>query len=159
MTAILHRGLRNDFLFFQFQFTFSLFSLDFYFPFLFGLLFPFSLWSFISLFSLDVYSITVTFWLFSNFFFRTDGIFKEFWGHLIFFLIRMHSSHKKCIARFFDFFSQLIFRLTSAESISKISNMKNKNPVIHISCDWTLFSSCKKQMTVNFQEFPDRNSK
>ena len=33
----------------------SLFYLDFYFPFLFGLLFPFSLWTFISLFYLNFY--------------------------------------------------------------------------------------------------------
>ena len=46
LTAILHRGLRNDF-FFQFQFTSSNFHLDFY--------FPSSLWTFISLFSLDFY--------------------------------------------------------------------------------------------------------
>ena len=52
MTAILHRGLRNDFfsnsdLLFPISiWTFiSLFSLDFYFPFLFGLLFSFSLWT------------------------------------------------------------------------------------------------------------------
>ena len=55
LTAILHRGLRNDF-FFSFSnllfpifiWTFiSLFYLDFYFPFLSGLLFPFSIWTFI----------------------------------------------------------------------------------------------------------------
>ena len=84
LTAILHRGLRNDYFFFHLnQFTFSNFYLDFYFPFLFGLLFslfsldfyfsflfgllfslyfPF-LWTFISLFSLDFYSIAVTFWI------------------------------------------------------------------------------------------------
>ena len=52
LTAILHRGLRNDFFFFsQFTFSFSIwtsishFSLDFYFPF--WLLFPFFLWTFI----------------------------------------------------------------------------------------------------------------
>ena len=50
LTGILHRGLRNDF-FLQFQLTFSNFYLDFYF--LFGLLF--SLWTFISPFSLDFY--------------------------------------------------------------------------------------------------------
>ena len=49
LTAILHRGLRNDF-FFSLQFTFSNFYLDFYFPFLFGHLFPFSIWTFIFLF-------------------------------------------------------------------------------------------------------------
>ena len=51
LTTILQCGLRNDF-FFQFQFTFSNFYLDFYFLFLSGLLFPFSLWTFVSLFSL-----------------------------------------------------------------------------------------------------------
>ena len=54
MTAILHRGLRNDF-FFQFRFTFSNFNLDFYFPFLFGLLFPF--------FCLDCYYLLFPFFL------------------------------------------------------------------------------------------------
>ena len=63
LTAILHRGLRNDFFFsghiyffhilFGLLFPFSiwiyisLFCLDFYFPFLFGLLFPFSIWTLI----------------------------------------------------------------------------------------------------------------
>ena len=46
LTVILHCGLRNDFFLLLFAFSFwtfiSLFSLDFYFPFLFGLLFPFS---------------------------------------------------------------------------------------------------------------------
>ena len=40
LTAILHRGLRNDFFFITFIF-FSNFYLDFFFPFLFGLLSPF----------------------------------------------------------------------------------------------------------------------
>ena len=62
LTAILHRGLRNCFFFSLRSFTFS----NFFFPFLFGLLFPFSLfslnfyfpfslWTFVSLFSLDFY--------------------------------------------------------------------------------------------------------
>ena len=91
LTAILHRGLRNDFFFSLRSFTFSNFYLDFYFPFLFGLLFPFFIWTFIfpflfgllfpfshwtfisllflfSLFSLDFYSIAVTFWISSKFF-------------------------------------------------------------------------------------------
>ena len=46
LTAISHRGLRNCF-FFEVAFTFSMFFLDFYFPFIFGLLFPFSIWTFI----------------------------------------------------------------------------------------------------------------
>ena len=56
MTAILHRGLRNDFFFlFQFRFTFSNFYFDFYFPFLFGLLFPFFFGLSFFFFSLDFY--------------------------------------------------------------------------------------------------------
>ena len=45
LTTVLHRGLRNDFFFLN-QFTFSNFYLDLYFP---------SLWTSISLFSLDFY--------------------------------------------------------------------------------------------------------
>ena len=45
LTAISHRGLRNDFFFIR-SFTFHI---------LFGLLFPFSIWTFISLFYLDFY--------------------------------------------------------------------------------------------------------
>ena len=41
LTAILHRGLRNDFFFFFFLQTI------YFFQFLFGLLFPFSIWTFI----------------------------------------------------------------------------------------------------------------
>ena len=69
LTAILHRGLRNDFSFFQVAYTFfnilfgllspssiwsftSLFYLDFYFPFLFGFLFPFSICFFFCFFSI-----------------------------------------------------------------------------------------------------------
>ena len=53
LTAILHRGLRNDFFFFfsSANLLFPLFYLDFYFPFLFGLLFPFSIWTFFFSFS------------------------------------------------------------------------------------------------------------
>ena len=71
MTAILHGGLRNCF--FYASFTFSNFYLDFY--------FPFSIWTFISIlfhfffilffsiiFQFFIYSITVTFWISSNFF-------------------------------------------------------------------------------------------
>ena len=54
LTAILHRGLRNDF-FFHYVHLLSIFYLDFYFPFLFGLLFPFSIWTFLSLLYLDFY--------------------------------------------------------------------------------------------------------
>ena len=70
LTAILHRGLRNDFFFIFFsQFTFSNFYLDFYFPFLFGLLFLFSLFSldFLPLLFLDFY-FRLIFVLFSSYF-------------------------------------------------------------------------------------------
>ena len=69
LTAILHRGLRNDF-FSLLSFTFSNFSLDFYFPFLFGLLFLFFLFGLLfsllflfSFFSLDFY-FPFSFWTF-----------------------------------------------------------------------------------------------
>ena len=52
LTAILHRGLRNDF-FFNSNLLFPIFIWTFIFPFLFGLLFSFFLWTFI--FSLDFY--------------------------------------------------------------------------------------------------------
>ena len=96
LTSILHRGLRYCFFHFR-SFTFhnlfwllypfsiltfiSLFYLDFYFPFLFGLLLPFyypflfGLW--FSLFSLDAYSIAVTFWVSSKFFPPNEIIFEH----------------------------------------------------------------------------------
>ena len=46
LTAILHLGLKNDFFFFEVTSRFHI---------LFGLLFPFSFWTFISLFYLDFY--------------------------------------------------------------------------------------------------------
>ena len=51
MTAILHRGLRNGFFFSSVVRHFRIY----FFQFLFGLLFPFSIWTFISLFYLDFY--------------------------------------------------------------------------------------------------------
>ena len=51
---------------FYFLFGLLFFLWTFIFPFLIGLLFPFFLWTFI--FSLDVYSIAVTFWISSKFF-------------------------------------------------------------------------------------------
>ena len=41
-------------------------DLDFYFPFLFGLLFPFSIWTFISLFFLDFYFLFYSFSILSR---------------------------------------------------------------------------------------------
>ena len=51
LTAILRRGLKNCLFVFISARLLTIFYLDFYIPFLFGLLFPFSLWTFISLFS------------------------------------------------------------------------------------------------------------
>ena len=48
LTAILHRGLRNDFYFFL--------QPIYFFQFLFGLLFPFSIWTFISPFLFGIFS-------------------------------------------------------------------------------------------------------
>ena len=58
LIAILHRDLKNDIFsfFFQHQFTFSNFYLDFY--------FPFSIWTFVSLFYLDFYSFLDFYFLF-----------------------------------------------------------------------------------------------
>ena len=92
LTAILKRDLRNDFFFFSTNLPFPIFIWTFISPFLFGLLYPFSFWTFISLFLwtfisllipfyftlifllfpffLDFSSITVTFWISSNFLFH-----------------------------------------------------------------------------------------
>ena len=55
LIAILHRDLRNCFVFSISVHLLSIFYLDFYFSFLFGLLSPFSIWTFFSLFYLDFY--------------------------------------------------------------------------------------------------------
>ena len=90
LTAILHRGLRNCFFYALFPLSniyfdcyFPFFYLDFYFPFLFGLSFPFSILTFISIlfqfsfiffqfffstFSFFIYLIAVTFWISFNVF-------------------------------------------------------------------------------------------
>ena len=64
----------------------SLFLLDFYFPFLYGLLFPFSIWTFMSLFYLNFH----LYFLFSNHF-QLFLIFFQFffqsWSHFGFFKI------------------------------------------------------------------------
>ena len=72
MTAILHRGLRNDFFFITFIY---------FFQFLFGLLFPFSLWTYFSLFSLDFYFLFFFGLLFSLF--SLDFYFPFFFGLLV----------------------------------------------------------------------------
>ena len=69
LTAILHRGLRNDFSFFQVASTF--------FHILFGLLYPSSIWTFISLFYLDFY-FPLLFGLFFSFSFLFQFFFSVF---------------------------------------------------------------------------------
>ena len=74
LTAILHRGLRNDFLIFQFlQFTFSNFYLYF--------CLPFSFWTLISLFSLDFY---FPFFLWTFIFPFLFGLLFSFWSSISF---------------------------------------------------------------------------
>ena len=64
------------------QFTFSNFHLDFYFPFLFGLLFPFFLWTFISFFYLNFYFPYISFSFFSlDFYFLFWLLFNR--GHIL----------------------------------------------------------------------------
>ena len=87
LTAILHRGLRNDFFFSFFFNTDLLFPifiwtflshlyLDFSFPFPFGLFFPFSIWTFISLFYMDapIFSFLLKFFSFLFKFFQFVSI-------------------------------------------------------------------------------------
>ena len=69
--------------FFQFQFTFSNIYLDFYFPFLFGLLYPFTTWTFISLLSLFYLDFFPLFYLE----FYTLFLFRLFYFDLFFRLL------------------------------------------------------------------------
>ena len=106
LTAILHRGVLGI-VFFSCRPYFLLFYLDFYFPFFFLLLF--SLLTFISLFSLDFYSIVVTFWISFNFSLFTliyflcstltlpFSIFKDFFIHNFYSILVQFQF-------FFDFF-------------------------------------------------------
>jgi hypothetical protein len=72
LTAILHRGLRNDF----FSCHISFFHISF------GLLFPFSFWTFISLFFLDFYFLfyyfSIIFYYFSTNFYSFSIRFYSF---------------------------------------------------------------------------------
>ena len=79
LTAILHHGLRNDFFFFQFHFTLSNCCLDFY--------FLFSLWTFISLFSLSFYFpfISLFAFIYFYFYFLFGLLFNR--GHILDFFI------------------------------------------------------------------------
>ena len=73
LTAISHRGLRNDFFFFR-QFTFSNFYMDFSIPFLIGHFYPFSFWTFFSL--LFPFSFwTLLFFSFLDFYFVLGPLF------------------------------------------------------------------------------------
>ena len=70
LTAILHRGLRNDFFFRFNQFTFSNFYLDFYFPLsIWTFIFPFLFGLLFSLFYLDFSFFPFLFKFFLNSFF------------------------------------------------------------------------------------------
>ena len=98
LTAILHLGLRNCFVYASF--TFSNFSLDFYFPFsiwtfispfflyfyfpfLFGLLSPFYIWTFISFFFLDFYFPFIFGLLFNSSFNSCFNFFHTNCGHIL----------------------------------------------------------------------------
>ena len=95
LTAILHRGLWNDF-FFRFFFStnllFPIFIWTFISPFQFGLLFPFSIWTLFnsffylflfinSFFYIPFYHIAVWFWIYSIFFlfFKSGRASPRFW--------------------------------------------------------------------------------
>ena len=101
LTVISHRVLRNDFFFrsqvfshilFGLLYPFSIWSyisliyLDFYFPFLFGLLFPFSIWTFISLFFL-VFYFPFLFGLLFPFLFRFRTFISPFYLDFYFVLV------------------------------------------------------------------------
>ena len=75
LTAISHRGLRNDFFFSLSADLLSIFYLDFHFPLLFGFLSPFYNWNFTSLFYLDFnlysffqsfFDLSIFFWYFQS---------------------------------------------------------------------------------------------
>ena len=99
LTAILHRGLRNDF-----------FSCHIYFfHILFGLLFSFFIWSFISLFSLDFYFPLVFGLLLSLF--NLEFYFPFLFGLLFLFFLWTYiqsRSHFKFLPIFF--YHELYFR-------------------------------------------------
>ena len=107
MTTILHRGLRIFslpiyFFLFLFGLLFPFFLWTFIFPFLFGLLFPFSLWTLISLFSLDfslrIYSIEVTFWISSKFLIKPHEFWiwlAELWNSSNIYLVNFHFLFQK----------------------------------------------------------------
>ena len=106
LTAILHRGLRN---------CFSLRHI-YFFHFFFGLLFPFSFWTFISLFFLDFY-----FPFFRTFIslFSLDFYFPFFFGLLFpfyftsFFGLLFNRGH------ILDFFQSFLVLVEKAKAISK----------------------------------------
>ena len=131
LTAILHRGLRNDFFFsliYFFQFLFGLlfpfFLRTFIFPFLFGLLFPFFLGTFI--FSLDFYFLFgLLFSLFSlDFYFPfIFGLLFSLWTFI------QSRSHFGFLPNFFSYkvrysiFRNFHLHWKEAEYASKESNL------------------------------------
>ena len=70
--------LGMTFLFFRLHLLFSIFYLDFYFPLLFGLLIPFSIWFFISLFFLVLFFFLFSFFFFISFSFLFHFFFISF---------------------------------------------------------------------------------
>ena len=87
LTAISHRGLRNDF-FFLYQLIYfpysiwtfiSLYYLDFYLPFIIGILLPFSIWTSIFIRSFNLFSIFQSFFYLLIFFqTKSDQISSSF---------------------------------------------------------------------------------
>ena len=98
LTAILHRGLRSCFFLYFRSFTFHI---------LFGLLYPSSIWTFISLFYLDFFhSIAVTFWISSKFLFIAyeKKIPRRRLNFTIFLLIYFSNYLPTAISRLFIYF-------------------------------------------------------
>ena len=91
-TAILHRGLRNCFFY----------PLIYFIQFLFGLLFPFSLWTFITLFSLDFY-FPFSLWTFISLF-SLDFYFPFLFGRLFPFSFWTFISHFNPFSIRFQFY-------------------------------------------------------
>ena len=83
-TAILHLfGILHPFSIWTFI---SLFYLDFYFPFLFGLSYPYQ--KLFCSFSILLFSIAVTFWISSNFFYQNNNSGFSFLDNYYFYFIR-----------------------------------------------------------------------
>ena len=142
LTAILHRGLRNDFfLFFFSPFTFSNFYLDYFFPFLFGLLFPFS--------SLDFYFPFLFGLFFISFLIRFHFVFisSSFRFHFVFNSITVtHLGFFQVFCLLFIFFTYAFCQCTPSKSFDdkiaskvyeyKLKILKNNNKIAILSRLW-----------------------